>query len=160
MQPSVLGYCCLGPRRTLVASAMFGPSPTPLDPSRDWGGLLPALLRNPRAELEAGFSRLRDLLSAEGVQSRRMIEIYTRATSGGASSEEIHTANQQMMDLIRLAGMGAFFAVVPGSALLLPLAIATASKLGIRLMPDSWTQRVSKGPPPNLEPPRSHDPHG
>ncbi len=117
---------------------MFGPSPTPLDPSRNYGDALPVILRNPRAELVAGFSRLRDLLAAEGAQTRAMVEIYGRAASGNATSPEIAQANAQMMDLFRMAGLGAFFAFIPGSALLLPLAVQAASKLGIRLLPDSW----------------------
>ncbi len=116
---------------------MFGPSPTPLDPSRDYGRLLPALLRNPRAELEAGFTKLRLILAAEGVQTKEMLDIYTRAATGAATSEEIARANAQMMDVLRMAGLGAFFAAIPGSALLLPLAVAAADRLGIRLLPDS-----------------------
>lgn len=119
---------------------MFGPSPTPLDPARHYGDALPALLRNPRAELEAGFLKLKVVLSKESVQSKEMMEIYARAGVGKASSQEIARANAQMMDLLRLAGMGTFFAVIPGSALLLPLAIAAASKLGIRLLPDAWEE--------------------
>ena len=87
---------------------MFGPSPTPLDPSRDYGRLLPALLRNPRAELEAGFTKLRLILAAEGVQTKEMLDIYTRAATGAATSEEIARANAQMMDVLRMAGLGAF----------------------------------------------------
>ncbi len=124
---------------------MFGPSPTPLDPSRDYGGALPDILRNPRAELVAGFSKLRDLLAAEGAQTREMAEIYGRAATGNASSAEIARANSQMMDLFRIAGLGAFFALIPGSALLLPLAVQAASRLGIRLLPDSWD---APAPPP------------
>ncbi len=127
-----------------VSGPMFGPSPTPLDPKRDYSALVPAILRNPRVELESGFHRLRDLLAAEGAQTREMAEIYTRAASGGVTREEITKANSQMMDLVRMAGMGTFFAVIPGSALLLPLAVAAAAKMGIRLLPDSW----EKGAPP------------
>lgn len=121
-----------------VVDPVFGPSPTPLDPKRDYSALVPAILLNPKGELEAGFHRLKDLLAAEGAQTREMAEIYARAASGGATSEQIAKANAQMLDLLRLAGLGTFFAIVPGSALLLPLAIAAAAKLGIRLMPDSW----------------------
>ncbi|MBM4052226.1 MAG: hypothetical protein FJ270_05730 [Planctomycetes bacterium] len=121
---------------------MFGPSPSPLEPRPDWSHLVPAVLRNPRTELEAGFTRLRTMLQAEGTQTREMLEIYGRATQGQASSADIDRANRQFGDLLRLAGLGAFFAVVPGSALLLPLAVTTARRLGINLLPDSWEQQA------------------
>ncbi|MDA0802249.1 MAG: hypothetical protein O2819_00620 [Planctomycetota bacterium] len=126
---------------------MFGPSPTPLDPSRDYGDALPVILRNPRADLESGFHTLRDLLATEGEQTKDMASIYGRAASGNATREEISRANSQMMDLFRLAGLGTFFAVVPGSMLLLPLAVLAAGKLGIRLLPDSWGARTRDQPP-------------
>ena len=47
-------------------------------------------------------------------------------------------ANEQFLDLIRIAGMGTFFSIVPGSMFLLPLAIAGANKLGIRLLPSAF----------------------
>lgn len=82
------------------------------------------------------------MLVAESVQTREMMEIYGRAARGTASAAEIDRANRQFGDLLRLAGLGAFFAVVPGSALLLPLAVTTARKLGIDLLPDSWEQQA------------------
>lgn len=121
---------------------MFGPSPSPLEPRPDWSHLVPAVLRNPRAELEAGFARLRAMLLTESTQTKEMLEIYGRATRGEASSADIDRANRQFGDLLRLAGLGAFFAVIPGSALLLPLAVSTARKLGIDLLPDSWEQQA------------------
>jgi hypothetical protein len=119
---------------------MFGPSPSPLEPRPDWSHLVPAVLRHPRTELEAGFRRLHSMLVAESVQTREMMEIYGRAARGTASAAEIDRANRQFGDLLRLAGLGTFFAVVPGSALLLPLAVTAARKLGIDLLPDSWEQ--------------------
>jgi hypothetical protein len=125
---------------------MFGPSPSPLEPRPDWSYLVPAILRHPRAELEAGFKRLRTMLVTESAQTREMMEIYGRAARGAASGTEVDRANRQFGDLLRLAGLGTFFAVVPGSALLLPLAITAARKLGIDLLPDSWEQDAGLTP--------------
>lgn len=139
---------------------MFGPSPSPLEPRPDWSHLVPAILRHPKDELEAGFRRLRVVLHAESVQTRDMMEIYARAAKGAASTQEIERANHQFGDLLRLAGMGAFFAVIPGSALLLPIAVATARRLGIDLLPDSWELQaglpvdggIPKTTPPQIKP--------
>lgn len=135
---------------------MFGPSPSPLEPRPDWSHLVPAVLRHPRAELEAGFKRLRTMLVTESAQTREMMEIYGRAARGQAASADIDRANRQFGDLLRMAGLGAFFAVVPGSALLLPLAVTTARKLGIDLLPDSWEQQaglpVDGGPDTPVKP--------
>jgi len=96
------------------------------------------------------------MLVTESAQTREMMEIYGQAARGQAASADIDRANRQFGDLLRMAGLGAFFAVVPGSALLLPLAVTTARKLGIDLLPDSWEQQaglpVDGGPDEPVKP--------
>jgi hypothetical protein len=93
-----------------------------------------------RKKAKAGFVRLKEHLGQEKDETKKMIDIYHRASEGKASKEEIHRANEQFGDLLRLAGMGTFFTLVPGSALLLPLAIYGAGKVGIRLLPSAFSE--------------------
>jgi len=86
----------------------------------------------------AGFTLLKEHLAQEKDETKEMLDIYHRASEGKASREEIHRANEQFGDLLRLAGMGTFFTLVPGSALLLPLAVIGAKKCGIRLLPSAF----------------------
>lgn len=85
------------------------------------------------------------MLRAESVQTHEMMGIYTRFVAGEATKAEIERANKQFGDLLRLAGLGTFFAIVPGSALLLPVAVLAAKKLGIELLPDSWEPPLAQG---------------
>ncbi|MDG2200559.1 MAG: hypothetical protein P8K80_05200 [Phycisphaerales bacterium] len=93
-----------------------------------------------REKAKAGFARLKEHLGQEKEETKEMLDIYHRASEGKASKEEIHRANEQFGDLLRLAGMGTFFTLVPGSALLLPLAIYGAGKVGIRLLPSAFSE--------------------
>ena len=106
------------------------------------GGFMNLIARQ-RQKAQAGFKILNQHLAEESEETKDMLEIYHRSLEGKATHAEIKQANEQFLDLIRIAGMGTFFSIVPGSMLLLPLAIAGANKLGIRLLPSSF----------------AHDPH-
>ncbi len=93
-----------------------------------------------REKARAGFERLKEHLGQEREETREMFEIYNRAMEGDATREEIKRANEQFGDLLRLAGMGTFFTLIPGSTLLLPVAVAGANKVGIRLLPSAFSE--------------------
>ncbi len=93
-----------------------------------------------RASAREGFQRLKEHLGQEREETREMFEIYNRAIEGNASKEEIRRANEQFGDILRLAGMGTFFTLIPGSTLLLPIAVMGASKVGIRLLPTAFNE--------------------
>ena len=93
-----------------------------------------------REKARAGFRRLKEHLGQEREETREMFEIYNRAMEGHATKEEIQRANEQFGDILRLAGMGTFFTLIPGSTLLLPVAVAGANKVGIRLLPSAFSE--------------------
>lgn len=101
------------------------------------GGFMNLIARK-REQAKNGFQVLKQHLAEETDETKSMLEIYHRSLEGKATREEMKEANEQFLDLIRIAGMGTFFSIVPGSMLLLPLAIAGANKLGIRLLPSSF----------------------
>ena len=101
------------------------------------GGFMRLIARK-REQAKNGFEVLKQHLAEESDETKSMLEIYHRSLEGKATREEMKEANEQFLDLIRIAGMGTFFSIVPGSMLLLPLAIVGANKLGIRLLPSSF----------------------
>ena len=115
------------------------------------GGFMNLIARH-RAKAKDGFKILKQHLAEESDETKRMIEIYHRSLEGKATRPEMKQANEQFMDLIRIAGMGTFFSIIPGSMLLLPLAIVGANKLGVRLLPSSFA------PPKQTNPNTQQDP--
>lgn len=92
-----------------------------------------------RKKAREGFERLKDHLAEEKGETREMVDIYHRMVEGKATKQEIKKANEQFSDVLRIVGMGTFFTLIPGSTLLLPLAIVGANKVGIRLLPTAFT---------------------
>ena len=91
-----------------------------------------------RGKAKKGFQALKEHLAQESDETKNMIDTYQRWLEGKATKEEMREANEQFKDLIRIAGMGTFFGLVPGSMLLLPVAVYGANKVGIRLIPSAF----------------------
>ena len=107
-----------------------------------------ARLHEHKEKARHGFRVLKEHIAAESDETKAMLDIYHRSLEGKATKEELHEANEQFKDLIRIAGMGTFFGLVPGSMLLLPLAIAGANRFGIRLLPSSFVNKHDDEPGP------------
>jgi len=54
------------------------------------------------------------------------------------SKEDMEKFRNQMVDVIKVLGIGIPFALIPGSSLLLPLVIAVAKKYNIDILPSSF----------------------
>ena len=91
-----------------------------------------------REKAKQGFQTLKEHLAKESDETKNMVDTYQRWLEGKATKEEMKEANEQFKDLIRIAGMGTFFGLVPGSMLLLPIAVYGANKVGIRLIPSAF----------------------
>lgn len=105
------------------------------------------LLAQP-AKARRGFQTLKEQLGEETEETKAMFEIYHRAVTGEVSAEETASANGQLMDLLRIAGIATMCSVVPGSTLMLPLAVAGAKKMGIRLLPTAFGPSEDEDPIP------------
>ena len=95
-------------------------------------------IRKHKDKAKHGFQALKEHLAEESDETKNMVDTYQRWVEGKATQEEMKVANEQFKDLIRLAGMGTFFGLVPGSMLLLPIAVYGANKVGIRLLPSAF----------------------
>lgn len=100
-------------------------------------GFLARLLAQPQRARE-GFQTLKAHLAEESEETKFMLDVYRRSVAGGATEAEKKEANDQFLDLLRLAGMATFCSVVPGSFVMLPLAVVGARKMGIRLLPSTF----------------------
>ena len=99
---------------------------------------IPAVLRHPGHSLRSGFERPRELLEDESDQIRDMLDVYRRSVTGLVDRNDLRRANAQFADLLRMAGLGAFFVMVPGSMLIIPIAVKIGSKLDVRILPDTF----------------------
>ena len=67
-----------------------------------------------------------------------MLRTYRKSLTGDATDAEQAEANAQFLDVLRIAGMATFCSFIPGSMLMLPLAIKAAKTMGIRLLPTAF----------------------
>jgi len=103
------------------------------------------LLQGQKEKARRGFQALKAHLAEESDETKVMLDIYQRSLEGKATKEELHEANEQFKDLLRIAGLGTLV-VLPGSVLLIPLAIAGANRFGIRLLPSSFAKGKDHDP--------------
>jgi hypothetical protein len=78
-------------------------------------------------------------IKAEGVETSEAAQILARYAKGGeVSKEEMEKFRSQMIDVIKVIGIGIPFTIIPGSSLLLPLVVAIAKKYKIDILPSSF----------------------
>ena len=56
------------------------------------------------------------------------------------SDDEEHLLKTQLMDSLKIVGIGIPFALIPGASVLMPILIKVASKHNIELMPSAFEQ--------------------
>ena len=78
-------------------------------------------------------------LKQEGNKTSEAAIILSRYAKGEkVSKEDMEKFRAQMIDVIKVLGIGVPFAIIPGSSLLLPLVIAIAKKYNIDILPSSF----------------------
>jgi hypothetical protein len=78
-------------------------------------------------------------LKKEGAETSEAAAILKRYAMGKkVSKEEMDIFRNQILDVIKILGIGIPFTVIPGSSLLLPLVIAIAKKYKIDILPSSF----------------------
>ena len=74
-------------------------------------------------------------LKKEGNETSEAAVILSRYAKGEeVSKEDMDKFRNQMIDVIKVLGIGIPFTVIPGSSLLLPLVISIAKKYNIRIV--------------------------
>lgn len=80
--------------------------------------------------------KFKKALEVESIETRKMLNIYTKASFGEASQEEIKEANDQMQNLLKSVGLGALL-IIPFSPVTIFLLMKLSQRFEIDLFP-SW----------------------
>jgi hypothetical protein len=96
--------------------------------------------------INSQVNRLNDLivdflkrLKKEGNETSEAAIILSRYAKGEkVSKEEMEKFRNQMIDVIKVLGIGVPFTIIPGSSLLLPLVLSIAKKYNIDILPSSF----------------------
>ena len=87
------------------------------------------------------FLRLKDALSDEWAQTKEMWEIVQKRKT--ATQKEINFANSQFKDILRVAGLSAWYALpIPGNTLLILATEKILNKVGMSIIPDKIRNQV------------------
>jgi len=71
-----------------------------------------------------------------------IIQKYIR--HGNITDEEEIILKSQMVDMLKLAGIGIPFVLIPGASILMPVLIKVAERYNIELLPAAFQQRPEK----------------
>ena len=78
-------------------------------------------------------------LKKEGMETSEAANILSRYARGeNISKEDTEKFRNQMIDVIKVLGIGIPFTIIPGSSLLLPLVLSIAKKYNIDIIPSSF----------------------
>ncbi|RZM84593.1 hypothetical protein C3B51_03330 [Pseudoalteromonas rubra] len=89
---------------------------------------------------------LKIALAQEKQETRAMLDIYKRYPQGGVSKQELATANQQFVDILKGLGLGVF-ALLPFAPITIPLIVKLGQWLGVDVLPSSFS--IGKKPKSN-----------
>jgi hypothetical protein len=81
-------------------------------------------------------------ISNEAKETRKAAIIVAKYTrKGKITEEEEKELKEQFYDVLKLAGIGVPFALIPGATILLPLIVSISKKKGINILPSSFEDK-------------------
>ncbi len=92
-----------------------------------------------RKDLIKTLRRLKIVLKVETEDSKKMLHIYRKYLNSNASHDEMTWANNQFRDLFKTLGIGAIL-LLPFAPITLPLIVIVSKKLGIDILPESFSR--------------------
>ena len=93
--------------------------------------------RRQQLRFKRAMVALKIALAQEKQETKEMLHIYKRYTQGNASKEELHTANEQFLDILKGLGLGVF-AVLPFAPISIPLVVKLGHWVGVDVLPSSF----------------------
>lgn len=63
---------------------------------------------------------------------------------GGITEEEELILKSQMVDLLKVAGVGVPFVLIPGASILMPVLIKVAARYNIELLPEAFNGKTER----------------
>ncbi len=84
-------------------------------------------------------------LSNEAKETKEAAQIVAKYAKGEEITEEENKAlREQFYDVLKVAGIGIPFALIPGASILLPLLVTFAKKKNINILPSSFQEEVKE----------------
>jgi hypothetical protein len=81
-------------------------------------------------------------LANEARETKEAAQIVAKYAKGEKITDKENLAlREQFYDVLKVAGIGIPFALIPGASILLPLVIAFAKKKNINIMPSSFQEK-------------------
>jgi hypothetical protein len=78
-------------------------------------------------------------IKKEGSETSEAAKILKRYASGEkVSKEDMDKFRQQIVDVVKILGIGLPFTLIPGSSILLPLVVKIAKKYNIDIFPSAF----------------------
>ena len=99
-------------------------------------------MRNKIKELKKMSIVFWENLSLEAKETKEAAQIVAKyAKDGKITEEEEKILRQQFYDVLKVAGIGVPFVLVPGASVLLPLLLKYAKKKNIDILPSSFNNK-------------------
>lgn len=99
-----------------------------------------------RKELTDGLQKsmlvLKNGLSQEKDETKKMLLTYRKFTTGEATEAEMQEANEQFVDVLRSLGLS-IVVILPFSPVTLPALVKLGDKLGIDILPSAFREEPS-----------------
>ncbi|QUI68561.1 hypothetical protein [Pseudoalteromonas sp. M8] len=93
--------------------------------------------RRQQIRLRRAMIALKCALEQEKQETKEMLEIYKRYTSGRAHKAELKIANAQLVDILKGLGLGVF-AVLPFAPITIPIIVKVGQLVGVDVLPSSF----------------------
>ena len=85
-----------------------------------------------------------DNMSIEAKETKEAVQIIKKySIEGNISEQEEEALRRQVYDILKIAGIGIPFALVPGASVLIPLLIKYAKKKNVNLLPSSFDKKTN-----------------
>ncbi|CAM4210418.1 hypothetical protein PSBY109024_16015 [Pseudoalteromonas byunsanensis] len=94
--------------------------------------------RRQQMRLRRAMLELKLALSQEKQETKEMLDIYKRYSTGKAQKEELKVANKQFFDLLKGLGLGVF-ALLPFAPITIPLIVKLGQWVGVDVLPSSFS---------------------
>lgn len=84
-------------------------------------------------------------LANEAKETQEAASIILKHAKGEKiTPEEEKALKEQFFDVLKMAGIGIPFCLIPGASVLLPLMISFAQKNGMEILPSSFSEKTEK----------------
>lgn len=107
-----------------------------------------------RKQLTEGLQKsmlvLKNGLSQEKDETKKMLQTYRKFTTGEATEKEMQEANEQFVDVLRSLGLSVVV-ILPFSPVTLPALVKLGDKLGIDILPSAFREEPTVKKQPSAE---------